>query len=139
MDLVLYLDEEEVCSHKTADQIVLWLGEMCPRLTGCFDGDWHRILAVWQSGDFTIHFLVLAFNLMWHGLTKLNNKWWTRCYFEIKVSSNAILLFQVKDCQSSLQVWLTENTVESKMLNTINSNLNIFRQTQVFKKLRGYI
>jgi len=56
MDLIRYLDEGEFHSHKTPDQIVLRLGEMCPRLTGCFDSDWHRILAFWQSRDFTIHF-----------------------------------------------------------------------------------
>lgn len=72
MDLIFYLDEGHIHSHKTPDQIVLWLGAMCPRITGCFDGDWHHILAVWQSGDFTIHFLVLAFNLVWHILTKLS-------------------------------------------------------------------
>lgn len=82
MDLKFYLVEGHIHSHKTPDQIVLWLGEMCPRFTGCFDSDWHHILAVWQSGDFTIHFLVLAFNPVWHILTKLNTKWLTVCSFK---------------------------------------------------------
>lgn len=78
---------------------------MCPRLTGYFNSDWHCIQVVWQSGDFTLHFLVLGFNLIWHRLTKLNTKW---CSSKIKVSSTSILLFQVRNYQFNLQFCLTE-------------------------------
>lgn len=52
-------------------------------------------------------------------------------FFQKRVSS--IFLFQIRAVQSSLQIWVTEKAAERKMLNIINSNLNNFRETHIFK------